>query len=582
MLQGGNETIFSKKFSLGLLAIMAGIFILSGFMQANMLLNWDVSWLIHASSRMLAGGSYHADFFEINPPMIMYHYIPTVLIAKIFSINYMLALRIYVFSLAGLSLCLCLTLLQKIFLQKDTAIAGIFFITLTCVFLLVPVYEFGQKEHLLILFTMPYLLLVSSRLQGAIIKPSFAFGIGIMAGLGFAIKPHFLIMLVLVELYYTLSTRKLFACIRIETLVMATIFLLYLMSVFVFFQEYIFVIIPYATHFYYSGFASPLKDLLFNHVTFFAYFVIIFYFLQMGKNPYQTFCSVLLAAMLGALISFGFQHVLWYYHIVPLFSLAILLQTLLFFIFAQQISVLRTEYLMMGGLGLLFGMFSVTHKMWKILIFQPALFFSFAFVILASLLYIIPKQSKYKMHYVFTALIGMAVFSFPFYTVHQLYDSSYASKGKLNPLIAFMHENALHKPVYFFTSSAPYTFPLIDYAGSLPATRVAFLGWVPGMVRQEQLPMTHKKLQEHLSDKTFLIKMLAEDITTKKPKLIFVDVKDSKDYMEDLKFNYLSYFSPDKNFQTAWKNYQYLITIANLPSYKFDVYQLKEIEYMRQ
>jgi hypothetical protein len=628
VLQEGKDSIFSKQFSLGILAIMAGIYLLAGFMQANMLLNWDVSWLIHASSRLLAGGTYHADFFEINPPMILYHYIPTVLIAKIFSINFMLALRIYVFSLAGLSLCLCLTLIQKIFTPKDEALAGIFFIVLTCVFLLVPVYEFGQKEHLLILFTLPYLLLVSSRLQGVTVKTSLAITIGILAGLGFAIKPHFLIMLTLVELYYILRTKKLLACIRIETLVMAAIFIIYLASVFVFFKEYIFVIIPYITHFYYSGFSSPWTQLLFNQVTLFAYFVTIFYLLQMGKNPYQTLCSVLLAAMLGALVSFGLQHTLWYYHVIPVLSLAILLLTLLFFIFAQQCAVLRTEYIMVGSLGLLFALFSVINGMWTILVLQPIIFFSFSCGIFAPLLYfsqdsknfyklalslsiifgisiycsylqrdigvphrftatvlfslvlfglLVSKQGTRKIHYAFTALIGMLVFSFPFYNVHQLYGNACVHKENLNLLIAFMHDNALHKPVYFFTSSAPYTFPLIDYAGSLPATRVAFLGWVPGMVRQENLPMTDKKLQEHLSDKAFLIKMLSEDITTKKPQLIFVDIKDHKDYMEDFKFDYLRYFSADKNFQTAWKNYRYLTTIENLPNYKFDVYQLKAV-----
>lgn len=35
-----------------------GIYLLAWHMQAHILLNWDVSWLMHASKRLLAGGSY--------------------------------------------------------------------------------------------------------------------------------------------------------------------------------------------------------------------------------------------------------------------------------------------------------------------------------------------------------------------------------------------------------------------------------------------------------------------------------------------------------------------------------------------
>jgi hypothetical protein len=56
-----------------------------------------------------------------------------------------------------------------------------------------PGFSFGQREHACVLFAMPYLAAAVMRLQGGQSLPKpLAIAVGLLAGIGFAIKPYFL------------------------------------------------------------------------------------------------------------------------------------------------------------------------------------------------------------------------------------------------------------------------------------------------------------------------------------------------------------------------------------------------------
>jgi len=68
-------------------------------------------------------------------------------------------------------------------------------------FALVPAagYDFGQREHLAVLMSLPYLAVAALRLQPAPVSRSWRSGVALVAAIGFAIKPHFLLVPALVE-----------------------------------------------------------------------------------------------------------------------------------------------------------------------------------------------------------------------------------------------------------------------------------------------------------------------------------------------------------------------------------------------
>ena len=97
-----------RKFSL--ILFLYGIAALT---QTFFLLNHDVSWCIHAASRLLAGGTYMKDFFDINPPLALYLYTPPVILGAFFHIGIMYALPIYIFIVATISLYGSAILIKK-------------------------------------------------------------------------------------------------------------------------------------------------------------------------------------------------------------------------------------------------------------------------------------------------------------------------------------------------------------------------------------------------------------------------------------------------------------------------------------
>src|SRR5579863_3174306 len=95
------------------------VFVFSWIIQSTVLFSWDVSWGLHEAARLLAGGVYGKDFFELTPPMFLYVYLPSVLLTKYFHISNVIALRSYLFVLSAVSLLVSGYFCKKIFTRDD-------------------------------------------------------------------------------------------------------------------------------------------------------------------------------------------------------------------------------------------------------------------------------------------------------------------------------------------------------------------------------------------------------------------------------------------------------------------------------
>src|SRR5262249_57922068 len=68
------------------------------------------------------------------------------------------------------------------------------------VLLVLPGPEFGQREHLLVAAALPYLCIFARSLDGGPTQPAGETIAGILAGVGCALKPQFLLAFVLLEI----------------------------------------------------------------------------------------------------------------------------------------------------------------------------------------------------------------------------------------------------------------------------------------------------------------------------------------------------------------------------------------------
>ena len=605
---------------------LACIYWLGWTIQAHILLNQDVSWLMHVTKRLLAGGTYANDFFELNPPLILYLYIPPVLLAKFSSISIIMALRVYVFLLGTLSLSLCYALAKKLFSPQDKWLAGLFLTTIALTFFVTPIEQFGQREHLLLLLTLPYFLSMACLLNGNPMTRWQAVITGFMAGCGFAIKPYFLMPFFLLELYYLLRTRQALAWCRTEILMIVAVILIYLLVITVIHHDYLATVLPFITRFYYGYFGQSLGKIVTNPAMFPCYLASLFYLLQRRKTACHALRTVLFIALTGFLLSDLMQDTVWYYHLLPAFAFAILLSVLEFAILASQPALSRRDYrvaslMIIMVCGLLAYFRTPLHVT---LVFDPFNFFCYFLLIFALLLWLAypPKNSPVivlllgiiigisylftnlllqsswysyrflptvimlmllfflcaptlkmrKSHTTICAALGVMLFAYASYYINYLYDDSLIKISKMTPIITFLQTYAKNKPVTFFTTKSFYNYPAIDYAGAISTSRFGYLGWVPAIITRSEAPTANN---DHYlkQDKALLMSQLVDDLNRSKPDYVFVEAVHARAHGPDDTVDFIGYFSADKNFLAAWQPYQYFMTVEDPSMYQFVVYK---------
>ena len=188
--------------------ILLGCLVLAFVVQNNLFIHADVSYLMHVSQMLLAGGRYGFEFFETNPPMILYLSMPPLWLADISGMPLDTCFRLYVLTLAALSLSTSFYLIGKIITNRFIH----YFITCIVMFviLFLPSNQFGQREHIYLILITPYVFASACALTKIKIDLRLSLLVGVAAGLGFCMKPYFLLPLILIESYFFYYYRRLF------------------------------------------------------------------------------------------------------------------------------------------------------------------------------------------------------------------------------------------------------------------------------------------------------------------------------------------------------------------------------------
>lgn len=505
------------------LAILA-VYVIAWIIQSNLLLNWDVSWFLYGTQKILLnGGTYSKDFIEYNPPLILYlSYLPVAISHKV-PISIVILFRVYIFLLVTLSLGMCYYLIQSIFC-KNRLLGFLFFLLIALVLLILPFIDFGQREHLFLILTMPYLLCVVARLDNHSINAYLGLFIGICAGIGFAIKIHFLLMWILVELYFTLQKRQWNASLRIETITIISIWIGYLLSSLWLYPDYFSIVLPLLTQVYHNGYSDDSWiTTLFHPSVYFCLITCVLYIFQYNKYPYKNLNSVLFFAMSGCLLFYIIQRTTYFYHFYPMVALATLLTML----------TLSSFY------------------------FQPAMRLKDGLFIL---------------------LLGILIYIYEFSGLKYSYDYGVTYTKNYSHLITYLRQNMQHKSIYVITSSHEQIFPIYQYADVRYFSRMNSVLIMFDGARQIQLIKHDNTLSpQQKKNENYFMNIISTEIKNNKPDFIFVDVRKYKPFFLVQSFDYVKYFLKYSSFQAVWKDYSYLTTIEQSPinGYQFQVYQRK-------
>lgn len=492
--------------------IIAIILLSSIAIQSNLFLNSDISWLLDIVHRWFQGGNYQQNFFENNPPMILYLYAFPEWISEKMNFNHIIVIRVFTYLLSILSLALSCKIVNKIFKDNDGLTKTSFLIGLTFCYWLLPVYEFGQREHWMIMLVMPYLLLAVLRCKGEAVFSKFSVLIGVLAGIGFALKPHFLLTFVFIEIYLIIKTQKLSTWFRSEAVIVVFIVLAYLTSIFLFMPKYITAVLPYVWNFYLNTVKESFFELVVNSIGITWLAAVIFYFVLRKKIIDSDVYAIMVIANIGFMLVYLLQGRSWYYHAIPMFTISILLLLLFCARCIQKINSL--------------------------------------------------PSASFKYYWINLYLIISIIVLFPLFFIYRLTTFNVNKKNSqqsyINQLIQFVKNYPVKGSIYFFSASVVPSSTVVDYARVTSASRFPSFWMLPGIIKIQHSKLNDNKLKMIDDANYFITQAVVEDFERNSPQLVFVDSLKYPSNFGTYPFDFIKYFSQDPKFKRIWSNYRYL------------------------
>ena len=514
---------FQKPYNLAIIwAVLwcVGTFIVN----THTLMYQDNGWLLYAAQRMTNGDVPYVDFYETNPPLILWICVIPAWIAQLLHLNAIDTFYGFILLLGTLSLALTLQELKKhpVFLNKPLvgsivfAVLGQFVVGSSKIF-------FGQREHLFILLAMPYFIQSSYVTQ----EPQWRARqllIALMAGIGFSIKPYFALIWMTGEILCALLERNIALLLRRTNWLIAATGLLYCVCVGVFSPHYIHDILPMLLVTYHAftaaqgGLFVPLSLLFITY----SLPVILVRF----DSVQRLFISKLGCWFIVALFTAWVQYKGWLNHYLP---------------------------------AMFFGM----------------ILFAFAFAI--TLQRWIENEIQHN-HKHFAVLWALACFVIgpPILFINVARGLEHTQEiylDKLRPYVVQYHGN--DKPLYVLSFQLGRVFPAINY---LPVTfpfHFHHLWPLPGILNAENKGNVTIEMQRI---RDFTLHTIARDFSKFTPALVLVDNNCAWIEMGLKNYDFIPYFKQDALFREQWSHYRKVGDIvmdegdANHPKEQYTVY----------
>ncbi len=158
----------------------------------------DCALNLQLGKMILDGKVPYVDFIEINPPLIMYLNTFPAFLAKVFDPPIIFVFQMLVFFLMIWSILECWLFTRSL---KVNGLNNRVMLMMAMASVMVLIKgEFGQREHLFMLVYLPYVLLRLNREEDIPHGLPHSVLVGILAGVGLCLKPHFLLIAFFIEM----------------------------------------------------------------------------------------------------------------------------------------------------------------------------------------------------------------------------------------------------------------------------------------------------------------------------------------------------------------------------------------------
>ncbi len=290
----------------------------------------DQQWLLLAAERMLHTPAPHLEpygptVFESNPPLAIWLSAIVVLLARLLHLSLTVTLKTVVILAAAGSATVSGRLLRRAHPDLSATSLWQLGIAFTFIFGAVPVRDFGQRDHILTLLILPYLIGATTWVPH-VLRPLTAPNMGLLtrerilitliAAVGIALKPHQALIPIAVELFLLLGGR-----LRLlEPLVFIASGVAYLAAIRLFASTYLTTVLPIVRDTY-SAFGSLTLPQLASAAIGLLILAAIAFAVYAIKPKANPLVPILLTAGTAATLAYALQGTGWYYQQLPAISL---------------------------------------------------------------------------------------------------------------------------------------------------------------------------------------------------------------------------------------------------------------------
>jgi hypothetical protein len=480
----------------------------------------DTGFLLDEAARVLGGARLYVDLVDMNPPLIVVLNMAAVLFARQFGLPEILAYRLGCTAALLAVLVLAAWMLRQL-LPHELALRRVIVLLLAFTLFNLVGQDFGEREHLILVLLVPYLLLAAGRATGREIPMVEALLIGLLAGSAFAFKPHFVLLWLAVEGYLRLTRRAAWDKMLPETAAIAAFLALYAAAIILWAPGYLqlgrLLAGPYTRFLY-----VPFWQLLLRGP---GALITVFALLTAGALRRHTRHPELLDVFaLGALVCLvagAAQQKGFSYHFYPSLALATVV------------------------LGLVAWGSRESLRNWVTSVYRVI-----AISLLATVVVVVCVRNATSM-------------------VRPTRDAEQVHMERLLPVV---RARAAGEGVYVMSYNISSAYPLINYAGAHSASRFAQL-WILAAAYMEQLegsrPLRYRAPGEMSPSERYLNQSVLEDLRDQRPRLLVI-----LQHARDLPINgfrrldYVAYFGRDQRIASLLERYQRVADLGDFMVYE--------------
>ena len=261
---------------------ICGLIILSSlYLRSIFDIGPDTAVFLDVGKKISMGKKYFYDIFEINFPLNMWNYALQYRIAKFLNIHPIIFSEIIVNILSILSIVFLAKKLPKFTFFQDKIFYYLFIIFFLLAIFLRPfglrLFEFGTKTSYFLILFFPYFYYYLKNPSQLTRKENFYKGF--LMALIFALKPHYAIFIIILELYSSFYYKYWLNIFSFDKLIAVMVSLLYLLAIHYFYPEFFGDVLPMWSEYFniYSGKLHFIQNVLSN----FAFMIVPYSFVYL-------------------------------------------------------------------------------------------------------------------------------------------------------------------------------------------------------------------------------------------------------------------------------------------------------------